>query len=73
MDCLRSGRDGPPDIAPRPPRGCEEEEALAGLSGGPPKKSNPPRSWEGACCLRGARLAAVVLSVVLGRAGGDGL
>lgn len=60
---MRSGLD-----CPRGPIGFED--ALAGLSGGEPKSTNPPSNCEEVCFGGGARVVAV--SVVLGRTGGEG-
>ena len=61
---MRSGREGPVELA-------GFAEALAGLSGVPPRKSSPPKSWEavgGAGFGGGGRTLG--LSVVLGLTGG---
>ena len=64
IDCFRSGRDIPAGL----------DEALAGLSGGAPRKSRPPSNWEGVCCFGGGgRVAIAGVSVVLGRTGGRGV
>ena len=60
---MRSGREGPVELAGL-------EEALAGLSGVPPRKSSPPRSCEAVGAGFGGGGRALGLSVVLGLTGG---
>ena len=74
IDCLRSGREGPVDVA-----GVDVElDGLPeGADGGPPKKSSPNNESAGFDCLGGAAFFGgggrpPVTSVVLGLAGGAG-